>query len=144
MSLLAELEVSKGSKKPKKRVGRGDGSGHGSTAGGGHKGQLQRSGGRVRRGFEGGQTPLTRRLPKFGFNPINKTNYQIFNLKDLANFGAEVSPEVLYKLGKISKDEKIKILGVGQLQKAITVKAHSFSASAKAAIEAAGGKAEVI
>ena len=144
MSLLSQLAPNAGSKHSPKRIGRGIGSGKGGTATKGHKGQIARTGGRVRRGFEGGQTPLHRRLPKFGFNSLNKTSYHVFNLKDLNGVGSEVSPEILYKLGKIQNGEKIKVLGVGQVQKAITVKAHAFSASAKAAIEAAGGKAEVI
>ncbi len=144
MSLLSELEISKGSTHKKKRLGRGDGSGHGGTSGKGHKGQLARSGGVSRRGFEGGQTPLYRRLPKFGFKSLNRTTYAILNISDLNKLDGEVSPETLIKAGVISKTKKLKVLGNGVLEKAVTVKAHKFSETAKAAIEKAGGKAEVV
>jgi large subunit ribosomal protein L15 len=144
MSLLSELEVAEGATHKKKRLGRGDGSGHGGTSGKGHKGQLARAGGRVRRGFEGGQTPLYRRLPKFGFKSLNRTSYAILNIEDLNKLGSEVSPESLVKAGLISKTKKLKVLGNGKLEKAVTVKAHKFSESAKSAIEKAGGKAEVL
>jgi large subunit ribosomal protein L15 len=144
MSLLSQLEVADGSTHKKKRLGRGDGSGHGGTSGKGHKGQLARSGGRSRRGFEGGQTPLYRRLPKFGFKSLNRTSYAILNLSDLNQFEGEISPEALVKAGVISKTKKLKVLGNGVVEKAVTVKAHKFSETAKAAIEKAGGKAEVL
>lgn len=144
MSLLAELEVAEGATHKKKRLGRGDGSGHGGTSSKGHKGQIARAGGRVRRGFEGGQTPLHRRLPKFGFKSLNRTTYAILNLSDLNKLEGEISPETLIKAGLISKTKKLKVLGNGTLEKAVTVKAHKFSETAKAAIEKAGGKAEVL
>jgi large subunit ribosomal protein L15 len=144
MSLLSQLEVAEGSTHKKKRLGRGDGSGHGGTSGKGHKGQLARSGGRSRRGFEGGQTPLYRRLPKFGFKSLNRTSYAILNLSDLNKFEGEISPDALVKAGVISKTKKLKVLGNGVVEKAVTVKAHKFSETAKAAIEKAGGKAEVL
>ena len=145
MSLLAELAPNKGATHKKKRVGRGDGSGWGGTSGKGHKGQLARSGGKVKRGFEGGQTPLHRRLPKFGFkNTQFKNNYVIINLQQLNNFDGEISPETLVAKGYLKKTEKLKILANGQLEKALTVKAHKFSATAKSEIEKAGGKAELI
>lgn len=143
--LLDKLSPAKGSTHYRKRVGRGDGSGLGGTSGKGHKGQKARTGGRVRRGFEGGQTPLTRRLPKFGFtNQQFKTNYEIVNLADFAKVGSEVNPETLYKKGMLTKGALLKVLGQGKLDKAVTVKAHKFSEGAKQAIEKAGGKAELI
>jgi large subunit ribosomal protein L15 len=145
MSLLAELAPNKGATHKKKRVGRGDGSNWGGTAGKGHKGQLARSGGKVKRGFEGGQTPLHRRLPKFGFkNTDFKNSYVIINLSQLNTWDGEVSPEALVAKGYMKKSEKLKVLAKGQLDKALTVKAHKFSESAKAGIEKAGGKVEVI
>lgn len=144
MSVLSNLKPNAGSTGYRKRVGRGNGSGLGGTAGKGHKGQKARAGGRVRWGFEGGQTPMMRRLPKFGFsNKTFETNYDIFNLSQLEKIGAEITPETLEKAGLLSVG-RIKILGNGKLTKALTVKAHKFSASAKEAIEKAGGKAEVI
>ncbi len=140
MSLLSELEVKKGSTHERKRVGRGHGSGHGKTAAKGHKGQKARTGGKVLRGFEGGQMPLARRIPKFGFKNTNKQKFKILNLKDLNNFDS-VSPEDF--IAKNSK-EKLKILADGELNKAVTVKAHKLSEKAKAAIEAAGGTVEVV
>ncbi|GAD13891.1 50S ribosomal protein L15 [Geobacillus kaustophilus GBlys] len=129
------------------RVGRGIGSGNGKTSGRGQKGQNARSGGGVRLGFEGGQTPLFRRLPKRGFTNINRKEYAVVNLEKLNRFedGTEVTPELLLETGVISKLKSgVKILGKGQIEKKLTVKAHKFSASAKEAIEAAGGKTEVI
>ncbi len=145
MSILAELSPAKGSTHSKKRVGRGNGSGLGGTAGKGHKGQKARTGGKVRWGFEGGQMPVHRRWPKFGFN--NKkfaTRYIVMGLDQLSSFDGEVSPETLLEKGYLSQGEKVKILANGKIEKAITVKAHKFSAAAKEAIEKAGGKAEVI
>lgn len=145
MSLLGGLKIKNGSRTAPKRLGRGEGSGLGSTAGKGHKGQLARTGGKVRRGFEGGQTPLHRRLPKFGFN--NKdfaTKYSVINLAQLEKLNGEVTPESL-KANKLIKGQgPVKILGNGQLKKALKVKAHRFSEAAKKAIEAAGGSVEVI
>lgn len=145
MSLLSSLRPKKGSIKRKKRIGRGDGSGKGSTAGKGHKGQLARTGGKVRRGFEGGQTPLHRRAPKFGFSNVDfATKYNIVNLAQLEKMSGEVNPETLKKNRLVRSRGPIKVLGNGQLKKALTVKAHQFSETAKKAIEAAGGKVEVL
>lgn len=144
MSLLATLAPKAGAKHYQKRIGRGRGSGLGQTAGKGHKGQLARTGGKVRRGFEGGQTPLYRRLPKFGFNNKNfETTYDVVNLAQLEKLAGTVTPESLQKSGVVHGD-LVKILGQGKLTKALTVRAHKFSATAKKAIEAAGGKTEVI
>lgn len=134
--------------KTKKRVGRGPGSGTGKTAGRGENGQKSRSGGGVRVGFEGGQTPLFRRLPKRGFsNARFKKVYAVINLSELNKFenGAEVNPEILKNAGIIKNSlDGIKVLGNGTLDKKLTVKANKFSASAKKQIEDLGGKAEVI
>ncbi|MDG4657883.1 50S ribosomal protein L15 [Ectobacillus antri] len=144
---LHELKPAEGSRKVRNRVGRGIGSGNGKTAGKGHKGQNARSGGGVRLGFEGGQTPLYRRLPKRGFTNINRKEFAIVNLTALNRFedGTEVTPELLLETGVISKvNNGVKILANGKLEKKLTVKAHKFSSTATAAIEAAGGKTEVI
>lgn len=144
---LHELKPAEGSRHAKKRVGRGIGSGHGKTAGRGHKGQNARSGGGVRPGFEGGQTPLFQRLPKRGFTNINRKEYAIVNLDDLNRFdeGTEVTPELLLETRVIRKLKSgVKILGNGTVEKKLTVKAHKFSESAKQAIESAGGNVEVI
>ena len=144
MSLLSSLAPKAGSTHYPKRIGRGIGSGLGGTAGKGHKGQLARTGGTVRRGFEGGQTPMHRRLPKFGFSNVAfATNYDIVNVGQLEALSGEITPETLIELGFVGKG-LVKILGNGTLKKALTVKAHKFSESAKKAIEAAGGKVEVI
>ena len=135
-------------KKAKKRVGRGPASGTGKTAGRGENGQNSRSGGGVRVGFEGGQTPLFRRLPKRGFsNAKFKKVYAVVNLSDLNKFdnGAEVTPEILKNMGLVKNTlDGIKVLGNGKLEKKLTVKANKFSASAFEQIEKLGGKAEVI
>jgi large subunit ribosomal protein L15 len=116
----------------------------GGTSTKGHKGQLARTGGTVRRGFEGGQTPMHRRLPKFGFSNVAfANNFEIVNIGQLAKFSGEVTPETLFTAGLVNKGA-VKILGNGELKTALTVKAHKFSESAKKAIEAAGGKVEVI
>ncbi|AKP45543.1 50S ribosomal protein L15 [Bacillus smithii] len=144
---LHELKPAEGARKKRNRVGRGIGSGNGKTSGRGQKGQNARSGGGVRLGFEGGQTPLYRRLPKRGFTNINRKEYAIVNLEALNRFedGTEVTPELLIKTGVVSKEKAgIKILAKGAIEKKLTVKAHKFSSAAKEAIEAAGGKAEVI
>ncbi|KXZ21138.1 50S ribosomal protein L15 [Bacillus nakamurai] len=144
---LHELKPSEGSRKTRNRVGRGIGSGNGKTAGKGHKGQNARSGGGVRPGFEGGQMPLFQRLPKRGFTNINRKEYAVVNVDKLNGFaeGTEVTPELLLETGVISKLKAgVKILGNGKLEKKLTVKANKFSASAKEAVEAAGGTAEVI
>lgn len=145
---LHELQPAEGSRQVRNRVGRGTSSGNGKTAGRGQKGQKARSGGGVRLGFEGGQNPLFRRLPKRGFTNINRKEYAIVNL-DVLNErfedGAEVTPTVLVEAG-IIKNEKagIKVLGNGELTKKLTVKAAKFSKSAEEAIKAAGGSIEVI
>ena len=146
---LGELSPAMGATTAKKRLGRGIGSGLGKTSGKGHKGQWARSGGGVRPGFEGGQMPLIRRIPKRGFNNHFKKVYSIVNLSVLENFEANsvVDMEVLNEKGliKVMKDcVGLKVLGNGTLSKALTVKAKAFSASAKEAIEKAGGKAEQI
>ena len=144
---LHELQYTEGARKDGFRLGRGQGSGNGKTAGKGNKGQKARSGGLGKLGFEGGQTPLARRLPKRGFTNINRKEYAIINLTQLNRFedGAEVNPAILKDMGivKQSKDG-IKVLGEGELEKKLTVKAHKFSKTAVAMIEKAGGKAEVI
>ena len=144
---LHELSPAAGSVKPAYRKGRGAGSGNGKTAGRGHKGQWARSGGGVRPGFEGGQMPLARRLPKRGFNNIFGTIYAPVNVSALEKFedGTEVTAEALREAGIVKNAlDGVKILGNGTLTKKLTVKAAAFSASAKEKIEAAGGKAEVI
>jgi large subunit ribosomal protein L15 len=145
MSLLEKLIPKKGSKHQQKRLGRGDASGQGSTAGKGHKGQLARTGGKVRRGFEGGQTPLHRRLPKFGFSNVDfATTYEIVNLSQLEKLSGEINPETLRAKRVIRRPGPVKVLAKGELKKALTVKAHGFSEAAKKAIEAAGGKVEIL
>ncbi len=144
---LHELKPAEGSRKERKRLGRGIGSGQGKTAGKGHKGQNARSGGGVRLGFEGGQTPLFRRLPKRGFTNINRKEFAVVNLDALNRFedGTEVTPELLIETGVVSNEKAgIKILAKGNVEKKLTVKAHKFSSAAKEAIEAAGGTTEVI
>ena len=144
---LHNMKPAEGARKQRKRVGRGTGSGHGKTSGRGHDGQNARSGGGVRLGFEGGQIPLFQRLPKRGFTNINRKEYAIVNLETLNRFeeGTEVTPELLIESGIVSNAKSgIKILGNGTLEKKITVKAHKFSASAKEAIEKAGGQTEVV
>lgn len=142
---LNELQVAEGSRKVRNRVGRGESSGNGKTAGRGQKGQKAR--GKVRMGFEGGQMPLFRRIPKRGFTNINRKEYAVVNLDVLNQFdnGAEVTPTLLVEAGIVKNElSGIKILANGELTKSLTVKAHKFSATAVTAIEAAGGKTEVI
>ena len=144
---LNELQPAEGSKFAAKRVGRGIGSGNGKTSGKGHKGQKARSGGGVRPGFEGGQMPIYRRLPKRGFNNIFAKQYVTINVSDLERFdnGTEVTAELLKETGVVSKVlDGIKILGRGELTKNLNVKVAKYSAQAKEKIEKAGGKAEVI
>lgn len=144
---LHELQPAEGAAKRPYRKGRGAGSGNGKTAGRGHKGQWARSGGGVRPGFEGGQMPLARRLPKRGFNNIFGTTYVPVNVSALEKFenGSEITVETLREAGIVKNAlDGVKILGNGVLSKKLTVKAAAFSASAKEKIEAAGGKAEVI
>ena len=129
----------------KKRVGRGMGSGMGKTSTRGHKGQRSRSGSRMMRGFEGGQMPLHRRIPKRGFTNIFRTEYNIVNLEKLAALGeSTINPDVLRKAGVISTKRPVKILGDGELKSAITVHAHKFSKSAEEKIVKAGGKIEIL
>ena len=144
---LHELKYTEGARQDSKRLGRGQGSGQGKTAGKGHKGQNARSGGGVALGCEGGQTPIYRRIPKRGFTNVNRVEYAIVNVEQLNRFenGVEVSPELLIETGLVKKEYNgIKILGVGTLEKKLTVKAHKFSKSAVTLIEQAGGKVEVI
>jgi large subunit ribosomal protein L15 len=144
---LSELKYNEGAKHHKKIVGRGTSSGHGKTSTRGHNGQNSRSGGGVRPAFEGGQTPLFKRLPKRGFTNVNRKDYAVVNIEDLAIFEANsvVTLELLQKEGLVKKAYNgLKVLGNGELKVALTVKATKFSESAKKAIEAAGGKAEVL
>ena len=145
---LNELQIPKKvTVKPTKRLGRGSATGQGGTSGRGHKGQKSRSGGGVRRGFEGGQMPLIRRVPKRGFFNLFRTTYEIVNLSDISkkNLDGEVTPAVLKTAGLIKKDNvKVKILGTGEISDALNVKAHEFSKSAKEKIEKAGGTIEVL
>jgi large subunit ribosomal protein L15 len=144
---LHELSSAPGSRKERKRVGRGPSSGTGKTSGRGHKGQNSRSGGGTRPGFEGGQNPLYRRLPKRGFTNPTRKEYAIVNIEDLNNFAAdtEVTPEFLFENGIVKNAKSgIKILGNGEVTVKLTVKANKFSQSAVDKIEAAGGKTEVI
>jgi large subunit ribosomal protein L15 len=143
---IHDLGPASGSTHYRKRLGRGPGSGHGKTAGRGSKGQKSRSGYRHQRGFEGGQMPLHRRVPKRGFTNIFRVEYDIVNLSDLDRFeaGDEVNPETLHVRRLARKNRRVKILGDGEIGKALTVSAHKFSASARGKIEAAGGRCEVI
>ncbi len=143
---LGHLHPAPGSKRRAKRVGRGPGSGNGKTAGRGHKGRKSRSGGNSPPGYEGGQMPLQRRLPKRGFRPVARTEYVVFNLEQLGTFpaGAVVGPDELRARGLLRKRGLTKCLGKGSVAAALTVRAHAFSASAREAITAAGGTVEVI
>lgn len=142
---LHQLQPAPGSRKSKKRLGRGPGSGLGKTAGKGHKGMLARSGRANVAGFEGGQMPLARRLPKRGFHNPFRTEFAVVNLKALAALDQNVTPQVLYEKRIVKKQSKpIKILGVGELDKPMTIEAHKFSQSALRKIEQAGGQAKVI
>lgn len=142
---LHQLQPAPGSRKSKKRLGRGPGSGLGKTAGKGHKGMLARSGRANVAGFEGGQMPLARRLPKRGFHNPFRTEFAVVNLKTLASLDQNVTPQVLYEKRIVKKQSKpIKILGVGELDKPMTIEAHKFSQSALRKIEQAGGQAKVI
>ncbi|MGI6713664.1 MAG: 50S ribosomal protein L15 [Bacilli bacterium] len=144
---LHELSATEGARRLGKRRGRGEGSGLGKNAGTGHKGQKSRGRGKVRLGFEGGQTPLNRRLPKRGFRNPHGTVYAVVNLEDLNRFedGTVVHPALLVETGLVKKEYSgVKILGCGTLNRKLTVEAHAFSASARAAIEQAGGVAQVI
>jgi large subunit ribosomal protein L15 len=141
------LRPAKGANRKRKRVGRGIGSGHGKTATRGYKGQKSRSGTSVRPGFEGGQMPLHRRLPKRGFNNVFRVEYALVNLKDLARFeaGARIDASVLHEAGIVkSLKDGLKVLGGGEIEKAVHVAAHKFSRSAAEKIQKAGGTIEVI
>ncbi|MER3421963.1 MAG: 50S ribosomal protein L15 [Nitrospiraceae bacterium] len=144
---LHELAPPAGAKKKRKRIGRGPGSGHGKTATKGHKGLLARSGGGKRPGFEGGQMPLARRIPKFGFTNPFRTTYAVVNLESLARLSDvnEVTPQTLVNARLIKqKRQPVKILGLGELNRPMIIQAHKFSKSAEEKIRAAGGRAEVI
>ncbi len=144
---INSLKPAIGSTKNRKRIGRGPGSGHGKTATKGHKGQKARSGGSVKPGFEGGQMPMQRRLPKRGFNPLSRKVYSLVNLSQLDIFeaGSCVDIEAMLESGLISRvQDGVKVLATGELSKALTVKAHKFSATAKEKIVAAGGTVEEI
>jgi large subunit ribosomal protein L15 len=145
---LHDLAPNEGAIKEKKRVGRGIGSGLGKTCGKGHKGQKSRSGDRnLPSWFEGGQTPLHKRIPKRGFRSTDKVVYSVVNVKTLERYfseGEEITPETLYNRGLVGKGMPVKVLGDGELTKRFTVKAHAFSSSAKEKIEKAGGTCEVI
>lgn len=146
---LSNLKPAKGSTHRERRIGRGEGSGKGGTSTRGHKGQKSRSGYSRKVGFEGGQMPLQRRVPKFGFRNINRKEYKGINLKALQGLAdklsvTEITPEVLIGAGLVSKSTLVKILGVGELKAKLNVKAHAFSETAKNAIEAAKGTAEKI
>ena len=145
--LLHKLHLPNGAKKKRKRRGRGTGSGHGKTSCRGSKGLFSRSGGKLRHGFEGGQMPLIRRIPKRGFTGRTDNIYQVVNIESLNMIKEKeaVSPEVLKEYGLVKKTtHPIKILGSGELKKSITVRSHAFSSSAKSKIEKAGGKVEII
>jgi large subunit ribosomal protein L15 len=147
MMALNKLRPPRGAKHPKKRVGRGPGSGHGKTASRGHKGAQSRSGFRFKRGFEGGQMPLHRRVPKRGFRNPFRVEYAVVNLDALAEVfeaGTAVTPELLRERGLVRSSSPIKVLGRGEISKGLTVRAHKFSGSAAQKIVAAGGTAEVI
>jgi large subunit ribosomal protein L15 len=145
MLTLGNLSPQPGSRKPRKRIGRGLGSGHGKTATRGHKGHKARSGGGIKIGFEGGQMPLQRRLPKRGFNNIFKKVYAIINVQELERFAPDtrVDRQALIAAGLLTKNEKfVKVLGNGELNQAVTVVVDKVSGSARQKIEAAGGKVE--
>ena len=143
---LSELKPAKGATKKPKRVGRGPGSGHGKTSTRGHKGHRQRSGFRAKLGFEGGQMPLVRRIPKRGFTNIFRVDYEIVNVEVLSKFkpNTEVTPELLKEKGIIKGKHRLKILGNGDISHPLTVKAHKFSKSAREKILKAKGKVEQI
>lgn len=144
---LHDLKFNEGARRDRKRIGRGHGSGHGKTSGKGHKGQNARSGGGVALGFEGGQTPIFKRIPKRGFNNINRIDYAVVNLDELNMFedGTTVTIEMLLEAKVIRKTlDGVKVLGNGALEKKVSVQANAFSKSAVEAIEKLGGKAEVI
>lgn len=146
MIRLGELKGARGSTHRVKRLGRGAGSGKGDTSGKGHKGLLARKGGGVRVGYEGGQTPMIRRIPKRGFHNFTRKHYALVNLSDLEGSTLkDFTPETMRAAGLVKGTEPyVKVLGVGEIKKSISIKAHKFSESAKAKIKKAGGKPEVI
>jgi large subunit ribosomal protein L15 len=141
---LHDLSPASGSKQPRKRVGRGPGSGLGKTAGRGHKGGQSRAGYRLRPGFEGGQMPLIRRVPKRGFTNEFRVEYAVVNVGKLEGLGKEITPELLAEKGLVHARMPVKILAGGSLLTAMTVSAHKFSAAARDKIEAAGGRCQEI
>ena len=144
---LSDLRPPKGAKHSKKRVGRGQGSGQGVQAGRGHKGAKSRSGFKNKRGFEGGQMPLHRRVPKRGFNNIFREEFDVVNLDTLSERfekGTEITPELLEERGLVSRSQRVKVLGRGEITKALTVRAHKFSGKAAEKIAAAGGSTDVL
>lgn len=146
---LHNLTPADGSVKNRKRIGRGQGSGHGGTSTRGHKGAKSRSGYKSKIGFEGGQMPLQRRVPKFGFKNINRVEFKGINLDSIQKLVdthkvSEITQAVLIEKGLVSKNDNVKILGRGELKAKVKITAHAFSATAKAAIEAAGGSTELI
>jgi large subunit ribosomal protein L15 len=152
MDYLSNLHYAPGSRRKPKRVGRGQGSGHGGTSTRGHNGQHSRSGAKFKMWFEGGQLPLSRRVPKFGFTKPNKIEYQIINIADLDRFiekgkisGDEINPTNLFKCGILSKKNALlKVLGEGQIKNKIIISAHSFSKTAQQKIEAVGGQIKIL
>ena len=150
MKHIGNLRYAAGSRKSKKRIGRGAGSGHGGTSTRGHKGHQSRANHKYKRGFEGGQMPLSRRIPKFGFTNIFRVEYQTVNLArvqellDQNRLGTSVTPESLYEAGAVAKKSvPVKILGNGEIRSAVSISAHGFSESAKQKIEKAGGSANI-
>ena len=144
---LENLKPAHGSTHSKKRIGRGHGSGQGTQAGRGHKGAQSRSGFKFKRGFEGGQMPLHRRVPKRGFHNIFREEFDVVNLDTLSerfDAGAEITPELLQQRGLVSRNQRVKVLGRGDVTKALTVRAHKFSGKAAEKIAAAGGSTEVL
>ena len=144
---LSNLKPAEGSVKNRKRIGRGTGSGHGGTSTRGHKGAKSRSGYKSKIGFEGGQMPLQRRVPKFGFKNVNRVEYKGVNLDTIQKLVesaklTEVNPSILAEHGLVAKKDNVKILGRGEIKAKVKITAHAFSATAKAAIEAAGGSTE--
>lgn len=146
MAELHDLKPAQGSRQARKRVGRGPGSGVGKTSGRGHKGQKARSGGTIAPGFEGGQMPLQRRIPKRGFTPLDRVRYQVVNVRDLSKLGSDdVTPGSLAAGGLVgSSAQRVKILGTGEVDRAYTVRVHAISAGARAKIEAAGGSVALL
>jgi large subunit ribosomal protein L15 len=145
MANLSDLSPSAGSHRRRKRIGRGNASGHGGTSTKGHKGLKARTGGKVHPRREGGQTPLIRRIPKRGFTSIDRVEYQVVNIRDLERIEGDVTPEALKAAGLIGNVRRpVKVLGVGEISRTVKVSAHAFSGSARAKIEAAGGSVDII